>query len=189
MEKMNIVRVSVVCLVAGVWLSSRVPLHAQQPITRANSVTATATIQAIDSTSRLVTLRNDKGEEDTFSVSTAVTRFNELKVGDKVRMTYYESIVLQLLKPGDKANPASVDAALTRAKSALPGGTAAIQEKRTVTVKTIDLTVPSITVTTEDGRTFTRRIENTKNVEGVKPGDRIEITYTQAVLVSVEPAK
>jgi Cu/Ag efflux protein CusF len=190
MGKTSIVRVSVVCLAAGVLaLSSTVPLHAQQPITKANSVTATATIQAIDTTSRLITLRDDKGEEDTFSVGPAVTRFNELKVGDKVRMTYYESIMLQLLKPGDKANPASVEAAATRAKGALPGGTIATQEKKTVTVKTVDLTVPSITVTTEDGRTFTRRVENKKNLEGVKPGDRIEITYTQAVLASVEPAK
>jgi Cu/Ag efflux protein CusF len=190
MRRMNIGRVIVVGLAAGVLLlSSGVPLAAQQPVTKANVVTATATIQAIDPKTRNVTLRNERGEEDTYSVSPAVTRFNELKVGDKIRMTYYESIVLQLLKPGDKANPASAEAALTRAKGALPGGTVATQEKRTVTVKSIDMAAPSITVTTEDGRTFTRRVENKANLEGVKPGDRIEITYTQAVLASVEPAK
>ena len=190
MQRMNIARVITVGLAAGVLLlSSGVPLAAQQPITRGNVVTATVTIQAIDSKTRNVTLRNDRGEEDTYTVSSAVTRFNELKVGDKVRMTYYESIVLQLLKPGDKANPASLDAAMTRAKSALPAGTVALQERRVVTVKTIDMAVPSITVTTEDGRTFTRRVENKANLEGVKPGDRIEIIYTQAVMASVEPPK
>jgi Cu/Ag efflux protein CusF len=58
-----------------------------------------------------------------------------------------------------------------------------------VTVKAVDMNAPSITVTTQDGRTMTRKIEDKKNLEGVKPGDRIDITYTQAVVVSAEAAK
>ena len=60
---------------------------------------------------------------------------------------------------------------------------------RTVTVKAVDLQTPSITVVTDDGRTVTRKVENKKNLEGVKVGDKIDITYTQAVVVAVEPAK
>jgi Cu/Ag efflux protein CusF len=177
-----------VILVGLVWLASSAPSQAQT-VTKANSVSATATIQAIDSTTRRITLRTDKGEEDTFTVGPEVKRFNELKVGDKVKMTYYESLVFQLVKPGDKPNPTADAAALTRAKGALPGGTLATQEKMTVTVKSVDPAVPSITVTTADGRTVTRKVEDKKNIEGVKPGDRIDITYTQALLTSVEPAK
>src|SRR5262245_54312017 len=79
--------------------------QAQPSVTKSNSVTATATIQAIDSTTRRITLRTDKGEEDSFVVGPAVARFNELKVGDKIKMTYYESLVFVLRKPGDKASP------------------------------------------------------------------------------------
>jgi len=45
--------------------------HAQdgKTVTKAGQISATATIQAIDSTARTVTLRNEKGEEDTFSVA------------------------------------------------------------------------------------------------------------------------
>ena len=177
-------------LAAVVWLAVTMsPISAQQTVTKASSVTSTATIQAIDTTTRTLTLRNEKGEEDTYSVGSTVQRFNELKVGDKVKMTYYESMVFQLRKPGEKANPQSDEAALTRAKSLLPGGTVATQEKRTVTVKAVDPAVPSITVTTEDGRTVSRKIDDKKNLEGVKPGDRIDITYTQAILTSVEAAR
>jgi hypothetical protein len=56
-------------------------------------------------------------------------------------------------------------------------------------VKAVDPAVPSITVTTDDGRTVSRRIEDKKNIEGVKPGDKIDITYTQALLTSIEAAK
>ena len=173
-----------VVLLGLLWMVNTAPNHAQT-VTKGNSVTATATIQAIDTTTRRITLRNEKGEEDTYTVGPDVTRFNEFKVGDKVKMTYYESIVFQVRKPGDTANVADDTAAFNRAKGALPAGTLATQEKTTVTVKAVDPAVPSITVETADGRTVTRKIENKKNLEGVKPGDRIDITYTQALVTSV----
>jgi hypothetical protein len=44
-------------------------------------------------------------------------------------------------------------------------------------------------VTTSDGRTVTRKVDKKSNLEGVKPGDKIDITYTEALLTSVERAK
>ena len=176
-------------IVAMLWMAAVAMPLAQAPVTKSNMIKITATIQAIDQTSRMVTLRDDKGNEDTFVVGEAVKRFNELKVGQKVNITYYESIVFQLVKPGEKPGGNSVEAAFDRAKGALPAGTLAVQDKATVTVKAVDPSVPSITVTTPDGRTVTRKIENKKNIEGVKAGDKIDITYTRAVLTSVENAK
>ena len=46
-----------------------------------------------------------------------------------------------------------------------------------------------MTVTTEDGRTVTRKIEDPKNVGKLKVGDKVSITYTQALLAAGEPAK
>ncbi len=78
----------------------------QTPITKTASVTERATIMAIDSTARTVTLKDDKGFEDTFTVGPEVTRFNEFKVGDVVKMTYYESYVLHGQKArGSRADP------------------------------------------------------------------------------------
>jgi hypothetical protein len=163
---------------------------AQEPVTKTQSATATMTIQAIDATARLITLRDEKGQEDTFSVGPGVQRFNELKVGDKVKMTYYESLVMQVRKPGDPApSGTSGDAALTRGKGALPGGTIAVQDKTSVTVKAIDTTLPSVTVTTADGRTVTRKVENKKNLEGLKVGDVVDLTYTRALVTDIERAK
>ena len=78
---------------------------------------------------------------------------------------------------------------MNRAKSALPAGTVAVQDKATVTVKAVDMSVPSITVTTADGRTVSRKIENKKNLEGVKAGDKIDITFTRALVTEVQDAK
>jgi Cu/Ag efflux protein CusF len=57
---------------------------------------------------------------------------------------------------------------------------------RTVTVKAIDAKIPSVTVLTEDGRTASFKVEDKKNLEGVKVGDKVEITYTEAVMISVK---
>jgi Cu/Ag efflux protein CusF len=162
----------------------------QQPIVKTNSVTGSATIEAIDSTARKLTVKNEKGEEDTFIVGPMVERFNELKVGQTIKMTYYESVVVQVRKPGEKVAPgASVGATVTRGTGAMPGASISAQERATVTVKSIDPAVPSITVTTEDGHTVTRRIEDKKNLEGISPGDKLEITYTAALLTHVEAGK
>ena len=165
--------------------------YGQPAITKSNSVSTTATIQAIDSTARTVTLRDEAGQEDLYNVGPEVKRFNELKVGDRVKMTYYESVVLQIRKPGadEKPGAAAVESALNRGKGALPAGTMAVQEKVTVTVKAIDPTVPAVAVTTPDGRTVTRKVEDKKHIEGLAVGDLIDITYTRAVLASIERAK
>jgi len=161
----------------------------QEPIVKTASVSGTATIQAIDSTARTITLRNQAGEEDTYAVGPEVKRFNEMKVGDTVKMTYMESLVLQIRKPGDKPGPATAQGRVTPGTGALPSATVAVQDKMTVTVKAIDPNLPSITVTTPDSRTVTRKVENKKNLEGVKVGDQIDITYTRSLLTAIERAK
>lgn len=176
-------------LVATLSMPGGLVPSAQTPVTKSTSVTATATIQAIDSTARTITLRDEKGQEDTYSVGPDIQRFNELKVGDTVKMTYYESLVFQIRKPGEKPAADAIDAAVNRGKGALPSGSAGIQERMTVTVKAIDPSVPSVTVTTQDGRTVTRKVDNKKNIDGLKVGDQVDITYTQALLTSVQRAK
>jgi len=175
-------------ILAALFLAGAAGASAQQPITKMTSSTATATIQAIDATARTVTLKDTSGQEDTYSIGPEVKRFNELKVGDTVKMTYYESIVLQVRKAGQPA-ATTVDAAKTAGTGALPSKTSAVQAKMTVTVKAIDPALPSITVTTPDGRTVTRKVEDKKNLEGVNVGDLIDITYTLALLTSVERAQ
>jgi Cu/Ag efflux protein CusF len=165
---------------------------AQQPVTKKASVTATATIQAIDTTKRTMTLRDEQGQEDTYVVDPTITRFNELKVGDTVKMTYTESVVLQVRKPGETKPPAEATSKATLSKaptSELPGATIAAEDKMTVTVKAIDPATPSVTVTTPDGRTVTRKVEDKKNLSGVKVGDQIDITYVRALVTNIERGK
>ena len=101
-------------------------------------MSSTATILAIDSTARMITLRDSSGLEDVYTVGPEVERFNELKIGDSVKTTYYESTVLQIRKAGAATGPAGTSGAVTAGSGAMPSGTMSVQDKMTVTVKSID---------------------------------------------------
>lgn len=159
-----------------------------QTVTKQNQMTATATIRAIDPATRSVTLRSANGDEDTFTVGPEVTRFNQLKVGDTITATYYESLVFQVRKPGAPAPTPGEVAAAGRSQNA-PGGIAGREATATVTVKAIDRAVPSITVASDAGVTLTRKVADPKNLEGVNVGDKIDITFTQGVMVAAVAAK
>jgi Cu/Ag efflux protein CusF len=173
---------------AGLQGQSQAAKPAGKTVTKQDKVTVAATIKAIDPKTRSITLRAENGDEDTFTVGPDVTRFDQLKVGDTIKATYYESLVFQVRKPGAPVATAGAVAAGGRLKNA-PGGAVGTQETTTVTVKAVDMNLPSITVVTADGRTLTRKIADKKNLEGVNPGDKIDITYTQALLVAAEPGK
>ena len=150
-------------------------------------VKMTATIEAIDRTARLITLKGPKGNLATVYAGENVKRFDELKVGDTVTASYYESIAVNVRKPGDPAPPAS--ASSVTPNTGAPGATAAMQETATVTVQSIDKANQSATVKRQDGSVLSFRVQNPKYLETVKAGDTVDITYTRALLVEVTPSK
>ncbi len=131
-----------------------------------------------------MTLKLEDGTFDSVYAGPEVKRFAELKVGDKVTFKYYESVVFSIQRPGDKP-PASVPASLVRSEGPRPGGTLSQQQTAVVTVQAIDEKAPSITIKTEKGDVMSFAIEDKSNLKGVKVGDKVQITYTQALAVSV----
>ncbi len=162
---------------------------AQPPKKQSASVTETFTIVAIDHTNRIVSLKDKDGMVDSVLAGPEVKRFDALKVGDKVTVTYQESVVYEIHKPGTTPAPAGGQAGIVRTPGEKPGGTISRQLTATVTVTAIDMNVPSVTIKMEDGTVSSFKVEDKKNLEGVKVGDRVQITYTQALAISVEPPK
>ena len=158
----------------------------QKPVTQGAAVSETFTIDAIDYKARIVSLRDKDGVVEDVYCPPEVKRFDELKVGDKVTFRYYESVVYQIRKPGSAPESASSEPALTRSAGTKPGATLSQQMTATVTVNAIDMKVPSVTITAADGRKMSFKVENPKNLDGVKVGDKVQITYTQALAISVQ---
>jgi len=146
----------------------------------------TASIEAIDTANRQVTLKGPDGNMVTVQVPDAVKRFSELKVGDKVTFRYTEAVVVQVQKATEDSKlGTNVDSSMEHGKTARPSGTVARTITSTVAVEAIDKTVPSMTVRTADGNTESFRVQDAKNLEGVKKGDHLVITYKEALAMSV----
>ena len=159
---------------------------AQKAVSQGEAITETFTIVAIDYQARLITLKDKDGLAETVYAGPEVQRFAELKVGETVTFRYYESIVYQIQKPGAATPPAGGDVSTVRSTGPRPGGTVSRQMTATVTLEAIDLKIPSVTIKTDAGGRSSYKVENVKNLEGVKVGDRIQITYTQALAISVQ---
>ena len=173
--------------VLAVLTASATVALAQKPVTHTDGVELTATIEAISKEDRLITLKDKDGAMQTIYAGPEVKRFDELKVGDTVTFRYYESVAFVIRKPGQPGSkPATGETTTTRSKGPRPGGTIAKQETATVTVKAIDAKTPAVTVLTQDGRTASFRVDDKKNLTGVSVGDKVEITYTTAVMISVK---
>ena len=160
------------------------PVQAPAPVMASATATLTATIQAIDSKDRMVTLKHTDGTLDNIYCGPEVKRFSELKVGDTVTFTYHEAVIASIAAPG--ATPREPTTAVVRGAGEKPAGIVAQKMSALVTVLAIDHKVPSITIEKQDGGKMSFKVENPKNIEGVKVGDKVQITYTQAIAVSVK---
>jgi hypothetical protein len=148
----------------------------------------TATVEAIDAKNRSITLKRPDGTFVGTVAGPEVKRFAEIKVGDKVSARYYENVVLRLLAPGERG----VDTAsrtTTPSGQVLPGGTTATQRTITATITAIDMNIPSITFTGPNGWKYTSKVQDTAALAKVNVGNRVDIVWTEAMLVSLKPGK
>ena len=60
------------------------------------------------------------------------------------------------------------------------------QETKTVTVKEVDKAASAVTILTEDGKTMSLRVSDSKLTKDLKAGDKVVITYTKGMAISVE---
>lgn len=147
--------------------------------------TETATIEAIERSSREVTLKKADGTYTVARVPSEMTRFDTLKIGDRITAKYYDNIVLRLKAPDEKDVDTKA-AASTRAPAGKAAGTLAAQRTITATITAIDNAVPSITFKGPNGWTYSSRVEDTQALARVKVGDRMDITWTTAMILSID---
>ena len=151
-------------------------------------VVVTAVVTDIDMADREVTLRGQDGKEFTITVSDAVQRLDEVKVGDWVRVDYYASVVAELraATPEEAAAPLTVTDVTGRAPNTLPPSAGTVRQYRVVTtVQSIDTDNQTVTVRGPRGHTLTARAANPENLAKINVGDTIVITYTEGVAVSL----
>src|SRR5512136_1142969 len=163
---------------------------AEQPrVVKERVAVMTATVQAIDLNTRIVTLKGPKGEVRDIKVGEEAVNLPQVKVGDLVKVKYYESLAVEVMKPGTVSGAGEQSAIVKAKPGEMPGGMAARQSTVTATVTAIDKKKGTISLKGPEGKTVIAKAEDPKNLDKVKVGDELMITYTEALAISVEKAK
>jgi len=150
--------------------------------------TETGSIAALEAQTRSVTIQKSDGTYVTVVAGPDISRFSELKVGQKINVRYYENVVVMLKQPGE-ASKDTATKGTTGSEQALPGGTKARQRTVTATITAIDPATPSITFTGPNGWKYSSKVQDKDALAKVKVGDKVDIVWTEAMLVSLEPGK
>jgi hypothetical protein len=162
----------------------------KRSVEKQRTVTLTATVQAINLEKRMVTLKGSKGKAFDVKVAEEVKNLPQVKVGDKVTVKYFEAMAVRVLKPGEKGVIFEKIGGVATAKpGAKPGAVAGSETTTTAKVVAIDKKKPSVTLQGPEGNNVTVKVENPKNLKKIKVGDQLEITYNEAMAVSVNAAK
>jgi hypothetical protein len=162
--------------------------RAQSKTLTGNTKTVTATVEAIEAASRTLSLKQPDGTYIETVVPADVKRFSQIKVGDTITARYYENLVIRVKRPGEKDVDTGMKAT-TPAAGGAAAGTRAKQRTISATITAIDQAVPSITFTGPNGWKYSSRVEDTGALAGVKVGDKVDITWTEAMLVSLDTVK
>jgi hypothetical protein len=139
----------------------------------------------VEQRTRTLTLRLKDGTLQTVIAPRAMKKFDEIKVGDTVTARYYDSITIRKKAPGEAAVDSDA-AARTPADTTKPAGTGATQRTITATIADIDMKMPSITLKGPNGWTYSSKVADKDALSRVQVGDRVDITWTEAMMVSVE---
>jgi hypothetical protein len=145
----------------------------------------TATVEKIDKSAGLLSLKGAEGNTFDVKVGPAVD-LEKLHTGDRVNVAYFDETAVAFRKHAEGA-PAAPKLATT---TVLRGGVAAQQATLTAKIDSVNADKKTITFKGNEGKTHTLKVEDPSlqaQLGKIRPGDNMDVTYTQAVAISVEP--
>ncbi len=149
-----------------------------------------AKVTAVDVANRRITLQGPKGNTETFKVSDAVKRLDEIQVGDDVDMQYEQGLVLQFQQPSDKDVEPSISGAAERAgQDQAPAGAAAVQVRSTVTVASVDQKSRVVVLEGPAGNQYKVKDGPEVKLKKVKAGMKFYAVYTESLAIAIEKPK
>jgi len=156
-------------------------------VSSSETTTAKATIVKIEKATREVTLRGPQGNDVTVYADERVKRFDDLKVGDVVTAVYSQALAMRIRKPGAVAPPATAETTVREADNR--GATITKEQTVSVTVHEIDISGVKVAVKDSRGSTMSFKVRDVNQLRELKVGDKVDVTYTEGLLVRADSAK
>jgi hypothetical protein len=164
-----------------------------EPVSVENTQSISAKVEAIDHDKRLVSLRAPNGRAATVEVAPDVRNLDQVQPGDSVVVKYHQALAAQLVKKGstDTRDRVDVTDAVARAEPGQrPGAAVGSKVTTTVVIDSVDQSFQTVTFRGPNGMLRTVAVETPQGkefIQRLRRGDEVEVTYTEALAVSVEP--
>jgi hypothetical protein len=153
-----------------------------QPAAAAAALTTTtAKVEKIDKANGTIMLKSAGGRSLDVKAGPAVN-MDRLKVGDTVAAAYFDEVAVSIDKTSGP--PRMTTKAVERA------GVTAMQSTVTSRIISVDAAKNTVTIRGPKGAEHTLKVEDPglqSHLKDIKPGSNFDVTYTQAVAVSLEP--
>lgn len=153
------------------------------------TVTLTATVESIDLDTRTVVLKGKSGRLTTVNVGEEARNLDQVKVGDRVILTYREAVAVQLVKESDSG--------ITERRQTVSGTRAPLGARPSATLRDrVEIVANVLSVNQKTRkvilqgpeRGITVKVAPDIDISGVRPGDQVRVVYVEEFGVSVEPA-
>jgi hypothetical protein len=151
-----------------------------------NTVDVSARVTAIDKTKRKVTLLAPDGEKYPVKVGPEAVNFDQIRVGDLVKATVTEELVVYLDEEGAPSSEGEAGVVALAPKGAKPGGLVAQTTQVIATVVAIDRTKRTATLRFDDGSTETFPVRPDIDLSRHEVGERVVFRVTEMIAISVE---
>jgi membrane-bound ClpP family serine protease len=155
----------------------------------AETIKASVGVTAIDKATRTISMKSSSGETFDVVAGDDVRNFDQIKVGDQVVVQYVRALSLELKKSTAASTGPTVTTDAVRAKQGeKPGGAVGRQVTAMTTVTDVNPKNQTISLKGPRGNTVVLDVRNPDHFKVVKKGDKVEVVYTEALALSVEPA-
>jgi len=159
--------------------------RADGKVTATGSAKVVATITAIDTATRKVTLKTKAGKVVDMNIGDEARNFDQLRVGDTVTVEYNEALSLSLKKGGGAATMEEKPIEQRAEAGAKPGGVVGREVTVTAQVVAVNKEAQTVSLKGPKGHVVDVKVEDPDQMKNIKKGDRVQAVYTEAVAVSV----
>ena len=164
-------------------------------IDEATLVEVIAKVTAVDMANRLVTIEGPEGNSVVIQVTDQVKNLPNVKVGDKVRIEYYRSAFVEIEKhdSGGELGTEVSAARVSAPEGQKPAGAIGVEMVRRAEVVFVDPYQKFISFRSPDRGLRKISLKDTPELQHylkeLKKGDIVQVTYSEALGISLEPAE
>jgi hypothetical protein len=151
-----------------------------------NTLTVSARVTAVDQAKRRATLMGPDGRTFTVKAGPEAVNFDQVAVGDLVKLTVTEELVVYLQEGGARPQDGSAAMVALAPKGASPAGLVAETTQSTATVTAIDPAKRTATLRFEDGTTKTFPVRSDVDLSKRKVGEKVVFRATEMLAIKVE---